>query len=57
MPKIDKAGAEKLEHIKNGIDRIYDILESKNVLDEDTMEAFRFISEIVSDSKVWERVQ
>ena len=55
MPKIDKA--EKLEHIKNGIDRIYDILESKNVLDEDTMEAFRFISEIVSDSKVWERVQ
>lgn len=57
MPKISKDGVEKLEHIKNGVDRLYDLMESKNVLDEDAIEVFRFISEIVSDAKTWERVQ
>ena len=57
MPKISKDGVEKLDHIKNGIDRLYDLMESKNVLDEDAIEVFRFISEIVSDAKPWARAE
>ena len=57
MPKISKDGVEKLDHIKNGIDRLYDLMESKNVLDEDAIEVFRFISEIVSDAKTWARAE
>tara|TARA_R110000822_G_scaffold75374_5_gene181324 strand:+ start:624 stop:797 length:174 start_codon:yes stop_codon:yes gene_type:complete len=57
MPKISKDGVEKLDHIKNGIDRLYDLMESKNVIDEDAIEVFRFISEIISEAKTWERVQ
>lgn len=57
MPKISKDGVEKLDHIKNVIDRLYDLMESKNVLDEDAIEVFRFISEIVSDAKTWARAE
>jgi len=57
MPKISKDGVEKLDHIKNGIDRLYDLMESKNQIDEDAIEVFRFISEIISEAKTWERVQ
>ena len=56
MAKIDNEGLEKLQHIRNAIDAMYDKLDAANVFDT-VAEEFEFIAKIVDEAKNdWERI-
>ena len=50
MAKIDDEGLEKLQHIHNAIDVIYDKLDVANVFDT-VAEEFEYIVEILEEAK------
>ncbi len=56
MAQIDREGLERLQHIRNAIDVLYDELEKKNVFN-DVVEYFEYIVEILEEAKRdWKRV-
>ena len=50
MAKIDREGLEKLQHIRNALDAMYDDLEKKNAFN-DVVEYFEYIVEILEEAK------
>tara|TARA_R110000824_G_scaffold56254_4_gene154168 strand:- start:1829 stop:2005 length:177 start_codon:yes stop_codon:yes gene_type:complete len=58
MPKIDQQGIEKLDHAKNALDALFDILERNNLGgDREITELMSFIADIFQDAKTsWEKV-
>ena len=58
MPKIDQQGIEKLEHAKNALDALFDILESNNLAgNKEVTELMSFIADIFQDAKTsWEKI-
>ncbi len=58
MPKIDRQGIEKLEHVKNALDALFDILERNNLGgNQEATELMSYIADIIQDAKTsWERV-
>ena len=56
MAKIDNLGLEKLQHIHNAINAIFDKLDADGSFDKVQSE-FEFITEILEDAKNnWEKV-
>jgi uncharacterized protein YutE (UPF0331/DUF86 family) len=56
MAKIDDEGLEKLQHIRNAIDVVYDKLDIANVFDN-VAEEFEYIVEILEEAKNnWEKI-
>ena len=56
MSKIDVTGLEKLQHIKNALDAIYDKLEAKGKFN-DVASEFEYIADIINEARTqWERV-
>jgi len=58
MAKIDQEGLERLTHIKNALDALFDILERHNLGgDPEITELMAYISEIIQEAKTsWEKV-
>jgi|TARA_Y100000310_G_scaffold107863_1_gene106336 hypothetical protein len=59
MAKIDREGLERLQHLRNGLDAIYDKLDKmgKGTFDS-VLSEFEFIVEILEEAKNdWERVE
>ena len=58
MPKIDREGIEKIDHAKNALDALFDILESNNLAgNKEVTELMSFIADIFQDAKTsWEKI-
>ena len=57
MSKIDDNGLEKLQHIKNALDAIFDKLEAESSFSSVTDE-FEYIANILNEARTeWERVE
>jgi|TARA_R110000824_G_scaffold269312_1_gene457833 hypothetical protein len=58
MPKIDQAGIEKLDHAKNALDALFDVLERNNLGgNKEITELMSYIADIIQEAKTsWEKV-
>ena len=56
MAKIDNEGLEKLQHIRNAVNAMYDKLDTTGTF-ESIAEEFQYIVEILDEAKHdWERI-
>jgi len=58
MAKIDQQGLERLSHIKNALDALFDIIDANGLGgNQEITELMAYIAEIVQEAKTsWEKV-